>query len=122
MNLVLDLENRNYLFKNKDLICISSKTEFVKLKREINRYTLYSFDGPFQLLYSDVANLEILRKSAGEFKYCLLAVDLFTSKVYTYPMKSRRFIAKNMNKFYEEVDEKRKGKNVFTDRSRISTE
>ena len=33
-------------------------------KREIGRLTLYSFDGPFQLLHADVGNLEFLGKNA----------------------------------------------------------
>ena len=34
-------------------------------KREFDRSTLYDFDGSFQLLHADVANLEFLAKSAG---------------------------------------------------------
>ena len=34
-------------------------------KREINRSTLYSFDGFFQFLHTDIANLEFLGKSAS---------------------------------------------------------
>ena len=68
-----------------------------------------SFDGPFQLLHADVGNLEFLRKSATDPKYCLLFVDLLTSKVYIYPMKSRK---SNLNKtdiFHKEDEGKRKG-------------
>ena len=38
-----------------------ARTDYVK-KREIDRSTLYSFDGPFQLLHADVGNLEFLGK------------------------------------------------------------
>ena len=31
-------------------------------KREIDCSTLYSFDGPFQLLHADIGNLEFLKK------------------------------------------------------------
>ena len=82
VNLILDLENRYDLFKDEN-ICIPSKTEFVEQKREINKSTLYSFDGPFQHLNADVANLKFLGKSAVDLQYCLLFVNLFTSKVYT---------------------------------------
>ena len=34
-------------------------------KREINRSTLYSLDGFFQFLHTDIANLEFLGKSAS---------------------------------------------------------
>ena len=59
-------------------------------KREIDRSTLYSLDGPFQLLHSDVRNLEFYRKNATFPQYVLVIVDLFSSKVYTYSMKSRK--------------------------------
>ena len=68
-----------------------------------------SFDGPFQLLHADVGNLEFLRKSATDPKYCLLFVDLLTSKVYIYPMKSRKSILNKTDIFHKEDEGKRKG-------------
>ena len=59
-------------------------------KREIDRSTLRSFDGPFQFVHADIASLEFLRKSATAPKYALLIVDLYSSKVYVYPMRSRK--------------------------------
>ena len=59
-------------------------------KREIDISTLYSFDGPFQLLHADVANLKFLGKSASVPSYALLIVDLYSSKVYVYLMCSRK--------------------------------
>ena len=61
------------------------------------------------MLHADVDNLEFLGKSATDPKYCLLFVDLFTSKVYVYPMKSRKSILNKMEIFYKEVKDKRKG-------------
>ena len=42
-------------------------------KREIDRSTLYCFDGPFQLLHADVGNLEFLDKNAtiSRYVWCL---------------------------------------------------
>ena len=40
-----------------------TRADFVE-KREIDRSTLYIFDGPFQLLHADVGNLEFLGKNA----------------------------------------------------------
>ena len=40
----------------------------------------------------------------------MLAVDLFTSKIYAYPMKSRKLLAKKLKLFYEEIEPKRDGK------------
>ena len=61
--------------------------------------TLYSIDEPFQLVHADVANLELLGKSATHPKYCQLVVSRFTSKIYTYLMRSRRNLAKKQTSF-----------------------
>ena len=53
-------------------------------KIEIDRSTLYSFNGPFKLLHADVANLKFLGKSANVPKYAPLVVDLYSSKVYVF--------------------------------------
>ena len=103
----MKLKDRNDVFKEKN-VYIHTKTVFVEQKSEIDRSNLYSFDGSFQLLHADVANLEFLGKSAVDPKYCLLFVDLFTSKVYRYLMTSRRFILNKMRDFYEEVAGERK--------------
>ena len=81
----------------------------LKKKDDFDRSTHNTFDGPFQLQHADIGNLEFLRKFATDQKYCLLFVDLFTSNVYVYPMKPRKFIANKMEISYKEVEEKRKG-------------
>ena len=43
---------------------------------------------------------------------CSSIVDLYTSKVYTYSMKSRKQILQKMKLFYDEVKNKRKGKRM----------
>ena len=47
-------DNKDFLNDDK----ISTRTD------EINKSTLYSFDGPFQLLHADVGNLEFFGKNA----------------------------------------------------------
>ena len=88
-----------------------TRTDYVE-KREIDRSTLYSFDGPFQLLHADVGNLEFLGNNATFPQYLLVIVDLYSSKVYTYLMKSRKQILQKMKVFYDEVRNKRKGKRM----------
>ena len=83
-------------------------TPFKENKRNIDKSTLYSFNGPFQLLHADIADIRFFSKSAADPKYCLLFVDLFTQKIYTYPMKKRNILKKKMEEFYEEVSQKRK--------------
>ena len=61
-------------------------------KREIDCSTLYSFDGPFQLLHTDIGNLEFLKKNATFPQYVPVIVDLYSSKVYMYSMKSEKQI------------------------------
>ena len=57
---------------NKNDNKISIRLDYVE-KREIDRSTLYSFNSPFQLMHADIANLEILGKSAT-VRYALLIV------------------------------------------------
>ena len=86
-----------------------NRTDYVE-KREIDDSALNSFDAPFQLFHADVGNLEFLGKNATFPQYVLVLVDLFSSKVYTYPMKSRKQIRQKLEQFYRDVQSKRKGK------------
>ena len=85
---------------------IPTRVDYVE-KREIDRSTLYSFDGPFQLIHADLGNLEFLAESATTPRYVLLAVDLYSSKVYVYPMRSRKQILQKLKQFYEDIKNKR---------------
>ena len=38
-------------------------------------------------MQTDIADSRVLAQSAADSKHCLLVFDLFTSKIYTYPMK-----------------------------------
>ena len=71
------------------------------------------------IFYYYMLTLEFLGKSATDPKYCLLFVDLFTSKVYVYPTKMRKSIANKMEIFYKEIDAKRKGQNKASNGSGI---
>ena len=97
-NLFSLLENKNDFNENKK-VSVPIKAEYVEKG---------DFTGLFELLHGDVATLEFLGKSAADPKYCLVTVDLFTSKTYSYPMKNRKLIALELEKFYREVEKKRK--------------
>ena len=96
---------------------IPAHIPFVEKKSNIDRSTLYSFGGPFELLHADIADIRFFAKSAVDPLYCLLVVDLFTQKIYTYPMKKRSLLAKKIEQFYIEVQNKRKNK-----RTRLQTD
>ena len=51
---------------------------------------LHTIDGPIQLVHADVADLQFFSKSAVAPKYCLVCIDLLTSKTYTYCMKKKK--------------------------------
>ena len=79
-------------------------------KKELDRSTLYIFNGPFQLLHADVSNLEFLGKSGSIPNYALLIVDSYFLKIYVYPMLSRKQILKKLKQFYVDVQKKKKQK------------
>ena len=81
--------------------------KLLQIAKNIDRSILYSFDGPFQLIHADVGNLEFLGKNATIPRYILLAVDLDSSKVSVYPMKSRKQILQKMKLFYDEITNKK---------------
>ena len=60
------------------------------------------------MLHADIANLRFLAKSAANPKYCLLLVDLFTSKIYVCSMKNC-LLAKKLELFYNNIHYKRTG-------------
>ena len=101
------LENDNVIFDTDSV----KRTDYVE-KREIDHSTHYSFDGPFQLFHADVRNFEFLGKNATFPQYVLVLVDLFSSKIYTFPMRSRKQIRQRLEQFYEEAESKRKGKKM----------
>ena len=91
-------------------------TLFVKKRQNILRTALYSFSETFQALQADIAYISFLARLAVDPKFCLLFVNLFTSKIYMYPMKTRNLLAKKMELFYNDINKKRDSKmSVQTD-------
>ena len=82
-------------------------TPFVEQRKDIDRSTFFSINSPFDLLHADIADIRFLAKSAVDPHYCLVIVDLFTHKVYTYPMKMRHLLRKKMEDFYNDILPKR---------------
>ena len=76
----------------------------------VNNSTLYSISKPFELLQADIAGLRFLEKLAVDPKYCLLVVDLFTSKICVYLMRNRILLARKLKLFYEDIMQKRTGR------------
>ena len=106
VNLYKQLEDKTK-FKNTNLLPIT--TPFYESKSNVDHSTLFSISKPFDLLHADIADTRFLAKSAVDPKYCLLMVDLFTSKVYIYPMKNRSLLAKKLKLFYDDIQNKRTG-------------
>ena len=110
---IFDLLNKDVDFKTETKSShVPLKAEYLKKDDDIDRSILYSFGGPFEHFHADIGNLEFLGKPAATPKYCLLLVDLFTSKTYVYPMKNRKLIALKLEKFYKDVSEKRKNEKL----------
>ena len=60
-----------------------------------------------------MGNLEFLGKGATVPRYALLLVDLYSSKVYVYPMRSRKQILQKMKQFYEDIKKTKKYKKTM---------
>ena len=71
LKVILLADNRDFLDDDKT----PARADYVE-KKEIDRSTLYSFDGPLQLLHADVGNLEFLGKDATIPQYPLMVVDI----------------------------------------------
>ena len=107
VNLHKKLEDKNFCQKKEILPLVSP---FFNRKSNVNHSTLHSISKPFHLVHGDIADTRFLAKSAVHPKYGLLLVDLFTSKIYVYPMKNRSLLAKKLRLFYEDIQNKRTGK------------
>ena len=106
VNLYNQLEDKNF-YQNSNLPLV---TPFLNKKSNVDHSTLYSIGKPFELLHADIAYTRFLAKSAVDPKCCLLLVELFTSKIYIYPMKNRSLLAKKLKLFYEDINRKRTGR------------
>ena len=93
-------------------VVVPAYVPFVEKRSDIDRSTLYCYSALFELLYADIADIRFFAKSAADPHYCLLFVDLFTQKVYTFPMKKRNLLKNKMELFYEEVNNKRKDRKM----------
>ena len=100
------IEDKNF-YKNENLPLV---TPYIDKKSNIDHSMLYSISRPFEALHADIADLRFLAKSAVDPKYCLLIVNLFTSKIYVYPMKNRSLLAKKTEILYNDIQPKRTGK------------
>ena len=69
---------------------------------------LHTIGGPMQVIHADVADLNFFSKSAITTKYCLVCVDLFTSKTYTNGMKKKSHLPSKLAKFFSETESLRK--------------
>ena len=103
VNLYNQLEDKRF-YQNNNL---PLATPFVNKKSNVDHSILHSIGKTFELLHADIADTIFLAKSAVDPKYCLLLVDLFTSKIYVYPMKNRRLLAKTLKLFYEDINRKK---------------
>ena len=109
------LDDKNILYTQDNNKTTTNRipfyTPFLEQKKSIDRSAPYSINAPFQLLHAELPILDFFVKLATDPKYCLLIVDLFTSKIYTYPLKSKNLLKKKLSDFFEDISKKRQ-KNV----------
>ena len=105
-NLLKKIDDKDVIY-DKEEKRIPFYTPFTPQRKDIDRSTLFSLNGPIQFFHADIAYLRFLAKSAVDPKFALVCVDLFTSKIYVYTMKSRRNLASKLEIFYKEIQKKR---------------
>ena len=105
-NLLKKIDDKDVIY-DKEEKRIPFYTPFTPQKKDIDRSTLFSLNGPMQFFHADIAYLQFFAKSAVDPKFALVCVDLFTSKIYVYTMKSRRNLASKLEIFYKEIQKKR---------------
>ena len=98
----------NLYHKIEDILPVT--TPFYDFKSDVDHSTLYRVGKLFELFHADIADTRFLAKSAVDPKYCLLLVNLFSPKVYIYPMKNRSLLAKKLKLFNEDINNKRTGR------------
>ena len=91
----LDLEDKNVLYKSKNTKTkIPFYTPFVKQRKDIYQSSgFYSIKAPFELVHADITDIRFFSILAVDPKYCLLAVDLFTSNTYIDPIRIKQTAA-----------------------------
>ena len=90
-----DLEDKDVIY-DREKARLLFYIPFVEQKKDIDRSSaLYSINAPLQFFHADVADIRFFSKSAIDPKYALLCVDLFSSKMYVYPMKKRVILLEN---------------------------
>ena len=105
-NLFKKIDDKNVIYE-KEKERIPFYTPFTPQKKDIDRSTLFSLNGPMQFFHADIAYLQFLAKSAVDPKFALVCVDLFTSKIYVYTMKARKNLGSKLEIFYKEIQKKR---------------
>ena len=102
-----DLEDKDVIY-DREKARLPFYTPFVEQKKDIDcSSALYSINAPLQFFHADVADIHFFPKSAVDPKYALLCVDLFSSKVYVYPMKKKSNFARKLELFYLEKEPRR---------------
>ena len=90
---------------------VPTRVDYVE-KRERDRSTLYDFDGPFQVIYADIENLEFCGKSATTPRYVLWLLILIPRKyMFILCVRENKF-QKKMKQFYDEIKNKRNNKTM----------
>ena len=106
----LKLKNKNILYENDEgtKTRIPFYTPFVEQRKDIDRSSaLYSIKMPFELVHADIADIRFFLYLQLIQNIVLLAVDLFTSKVYVYTIKSRNLLSNKLELLYRDIQQKR---------------
>ena len=100
----------------KDKVLYNLYSSFVKSRGKASEFSskkvvltqrgdmLHTIDEPMQLIHADIADLHFFSKLAVAPKYCLVCVDLFTLKMYTYGVKKKSQLSAKLEKLYSDTE------------------
>lgn len=75
-------------------------TPLAEKRKDIDHsWMIYSIKVLFELMHVHVTNIPCFPKMAIDSNYSLLAVNVFTSKIYMYPMKKKESFSYKINFF-----------------------
>ena len=97
-------EGNNNENENENLvpIVINRRKEPIHISGMLKRFV-----SPYQSFQADIADLNFTNPSGSDPKYCLVCVDLFSQKIFTYGFRKKSFLPTVFERFLKDIQNDR---------------